>query len=79
MIKPQEPEWTLVDGNMRAERKCQVTGQIFIISIPLELYRKWRNGSLIQNVMPTLSSDERELLTSGYTPAEWSKIFRVKE
>jgi len=31
----------------------------------------WQGGSLIQNVMPDLSADEREFIMTGVTPEEW--------
>ena len=36
-----------------------------------EQYNAWRDGALIQNVMPHLSDDEREFLISGATIEEW--------
>ena len=36
-----------------------------------EQYNAWRDGALIQNVMPHLSYDEREFLISGATAEEW--------
>ena len=31
----------------------------------------WQGGSLIQNVMPDLSADEREFIMTGVTAKEW--------
>ena len=31
----------------------------------------WMEGALIQDVMPSLSADEREFLMTGITPDEW--------
>ena len=31
----------------------------------------WQGGSLIQNVMPDLSADEREVIMTGVTAKEW--------
>jgi len=35
----------------------------------------WMEGELIQDVMPSLSADEREFLMTGITPAEWNEMF----
>ena len=35
----------------------------------------WREGALIQDVMPSLSADEREFLMTGITPDEWNEMF----
>tara|TARA_R100001594_G_scaffold12009_2_gene26906 strand:- start:3296 stop:3481 length:186 start_codon:yes stop_codon:yes gene_type:complete len=34
----------------------------------------WQGGSLIQNVMPNLSADEREFIMTGITPEEWDSM-----
>lgn len=36
-----------------------------------EQYNAWRDGALIQNVMPHLCDDDREFLISGATAEEW--------
>jgi len=35
----------------------------------------WMEGALIQDVMPSLSADEREFLMTGITPDEWAAEF----
>lgn len=34
-----------------------------------------QNGELIQNVVPHLSSDEREFIISGILPGQWDEMF----
>ena len=34
----------------------------------------WQGGSLIQNVMPNLSVDEREFIMTGVTAEEWETM-----
>ena len=33
------------------------------------------SGKCIQDALPHLSADERELLMTGITPAEWNELF----
>ncbi len=40
-----------------------------------EQLEAWRQGVLIQHVMPQLSAAEREFLISGVTPEEWEALF----
>lgn len=40
-----------------------------------EQYNAWRDGALIQNVMPHLRDDEREFLISGATAEEWEAFY----
>ena len=35
----------------------------------------WQNGELIQNALPELSADQRELLISGTCGKCWDKMF----
>ena len=37
--------------------------------------KQWRNGGLIQDVMPHLTADEREFIMTGLTPEAWNEIF----
>jgi hypothetical protein len=42
-------------------------------------YRRWIAGALIQNAMPYLTADERELLISNTCAECWKKIFATEE
>jgi len=44
------------------------------IDVTPEQITAWRNGELIQNVMPHLTPDEREFLISGILPNEWESM-----
>ena len=35
----------------------------------------WKCGDLIQVAMPTLTSDEREFIKTGYTADDWEAMF----
>ena len=43
------------------------------LDIHRQQYDDWKAGQLIQNAMPQLSSEEREFLMTGITPAEWER------
>lgn len=38
-------------------------------------YEAWKNGAMIQNAMPYLTADEREMLISGTCPQCWEEMF----
>lgn len=40
---------------------------------------KWRKGDLIQNALPYLTEDEREIMISGMCPICWKETFEVPE
>lgn len=63
------------DGKITKTVVCSVTGKEYSVTVPLEQYRNWKAGMLIQQAMPGLSADEREIFVSGTTPAEWDVMF----
>ena len=54
---------------------CPICGEYnFVDNVPLDGYNDWLNGELIQNAMPDLSPEEREMLISGVCPECWQKM-----
>ena len=41
---------------------CRLCGKQFTFSVPFEAYKAWLDGELIQNAMPMLTREQRELL-----------------
>jgi hypothetical protein len=50
---------------MAIRRKCRICGTDKVVPCTDEQYREWKGGKLIQNAMPNISRDDRELLMSG--------------
>ena len=73
-IRPAQFGYILSDGRVEARRRCQVTGDLFIITVDAQALIEWREGKLIQDAFPQLGKDEREILMTGYTPAEWDAL-----
>lgn len=68
-----EPTVTISGNTIWVERNgVSVTGSI-------RQFELWLEGSLIQNVFPELTEDEREFLISGMTPDEWSAYIGEEE
>ena len=44
-----------------------------------QLFRIKHTQELIQNVVPHLSSEDREFLITGITPEEWKELFDTVE
>jgi hypothetical protein len=49
-------------------------GKQFLIPVPVEERKNWVDGMLIQDAMPSLSQDDRELLISGTCPECWAMM-----
>jgi len=45
------------------------------ILVDMSDVRKWQKGELIQNAMPYLTANERELMISGMCPICWNETF----
>ena len=74
---PLLPAYTSPDLNsVRISRRCRITGEYFVIDLKYRDYKRWKHeGELIQDVFPEMEPDIREILISGYTPAEFKEIF----
>lgn len=46
---------------------------MFLLPVPVSEYQAWKDGMLIQDAMPSLTKDDRELLLSGTCPKCWDK------
>lgn len=58
------------------EVTCVVCGTKHTILVPTAGYKKWASGqALIQDALPGLSADERELLISNVCPRCFDKAF----
>ena len=75
--RPAQFAIILNDGRVRARRRCQVTGDLFILTVDAQALIEWKAKRLcVQDVFPELNKDEREILMTGYTPAEWDGLFK---
>lgn len=54
---------------------CRCCGEHFSLNLSVSALQAWQNGELIQNAMPELSADERELLISHTCGDCWEKMF----
>jgi hypothetical protein len=54
---------------------CRECKSVKVVNVNADDYKAWLKGGLIQNVMPYLSADERELLISGVCGECFDKMF----
>tara|TARA_R110000787_G_scaffold196133_1_gene307390 strand:- start:290 stop:508 length:219 start_codon:yes stop_codon:yes gene_type:complete len=45
------------------------------IEVTSEQIARWQDGENIQNVMPTLTHEEREFIMTGFTFEDWRTLF----
>ena len=66
---------------MQIVRTSRISGNtnVMDIDITTDQFLSWINGSLIQDVMPDISADEREFIMTGTTPDEWDAMFGEDE
>lgn len=66
-------------SNIRITADCLECKTCYSFLINTTGYFAWRAGALIQNVLPTLSIDYKELLISGVCGRCFDKIFDGEE
>lgn len=54
---------------------CEKCGSVVTVMASDEDVAKWQEGELIQNALPYLNADEREMFQSGTCAVCWDKIF----
>lgn len=63
------------DGTVTVSAPCKITKKPHSVTVPEVGYRQWMTGQgNIQNIMPTVSADDREFLITGFSPEGWEKI-----
>lgn len=68
------------DGHLTVTtRPCMVCKRTSQLNIPVEGYQAWERGALLQNALPELTDDERELLLTGTHPDCWDIAFPDEE
>ena len=60
---------------MDVVRNCICCNKQHVIRVNQEGYKAWRRGELIQNALPNVSPEDREMLISGICPVCWDKMF----
>lgn len=61
------------------EVQCVSCNKSIIITVPTKGWRRWLDGALIQDAMPELNADERELLISHVCKECFDKILEGDE
>ena len=66
---------------MQIIRTSRISGNTNVMDIDITQAQlaAWVDGSLIQDVMPDISADEREFIMTGITPDEWDAEFGEDE
>jgi hypothetical protein len=54
---------------------CPFSGNPWSCIVDADQFKSWLNGTLIQNAMPGVSLEVREMLLSGMAPATQDEIF----
>jgi len=62
-------------GTTRITRTCLSCKKDISIWVPLDGFRKWQHGELIQNAMPNVPAGDRELLISGFCSTCFDNLF----
>lgn len=58
---------------------CRVCKNILCLSVDEKGFDSWQNGKTIQNALPELSAEDRELLISKTCEKCWNQLFEDDE
>ena len=58
---------------------CRRCGTSETISAPVTAFIAWENGEYIQDALPMLTADEREMLISQTCDSCWTELFGENE
>ena len=58
---------------------CRLCNEVADLTVNIEGFIAWQGGKLIQEALPELDADQRELLISGTCPTCWDKMFPSDE
>ena len=66
---------------MQITRKSPLSGIVHTreINVTQDQLLRWEAGALIQDVMPDISSEDREFIISGITIEEWDTYIPEEE
>jgi hypothetical protein len=65
----------LDNGRTLVFGKCVFSGEDYSVEVPSAELNRYLAGDLAQEAMPSLSTEEREFIISGISPAGWKKAF----
>lgn len=71
--EPRAKMWTVYTP------ACGICEQRAVIMMTDEQYTRYNSGTLIQDALPELSVDVREMLITGTCPECWTKVFSGEE
>lgn len=57
-------------------KQCVKCGNVHLLSLPVEGYRKFQAGMGIQYALPNISDETRELLLSSVCPKCWKELMK---
>jgi hypothetical protein len=55
--------------------ECPSCNKVSEVIAPVDGFRRWQAGEFIQDALPELSAEEREILISGICPECWDEMF----
>lgn len=57
-------------------KNCAVTNKYHEVPVLYISFKIWRDGGASQFVFSELTEEEREIIQTGYTTAEWDEMFQ---
>jgi hypothetical protein len=69
-----------MEATMVCKAVCPVCGKISLVQVDTDAYRAWLNGEgKIQNLLPSLTPSQREILMTGTCDTCWDIMWGGEE
>ena len=65
----------MLHSTMIKDGEVTISKEVYSVTVPEGAYRLWKSGSLIQDIFPDLTTDQREFMITGFTPTEYAAMF----
>lgn len=56
---------------------CPLCNKEWNVPVPASEYAAWKSGKLIQDAMPSVPAEQREMLITGICPECWDKYIKL--
>jgi hypothetical protein len=67
------------DGCVEIHSECILCGLASVVTAPIEGYKKWLDGAMVQEAFPELPAGQRETIQSGMHEKCFDEAFEFDE
>ncbi len=73
-LRPVFPYLRVTREVIEVRQLCPLCRDVSLVTVPRDGYERWSRGMSIQDALPGISSDDREILMTGLHPQCWDEV-----